>query len=166
MDASPIGDSRFAGWTRRHVGLAAGGGLATLLGLIGQSDAAAKKHKKHKHKHPGPQTQVDLEAVDDSGVGGFVSLHQLKKGKGTSIVVQADGLTPDTEYVSLYYDNDTCELEPYSEEDVIGGNYVANADGHGQTHGDADDDLDEIGSVSVRLASDFTLLACAKVHPS
>jgi hypothetical protein len=35
--------------------------------------------------------------------------------------------------VSLYYDNDTCELEPYSEDDVIGGAYVANAGVIGNT---------------------------------
>jgi hypothetical protein len=165
MDASPTGSSRFETWTRRRFGLVAGGGLATLLAVVRQPDAAAKKGK-HKHKDPGPQVKATLEDVDDSGVGGFVTLHQPKKGKGTAIVVHANGLTSGTEYVSLYYDNTTCEIEPYSAEDVIGGHYVANAAGIGQTHGNADDNLDEIGSVSVRLASDFKLLAGAKVEAS
>jgi hypothetical protein len=74
-------------------------------------------------------------------------------------------LEPGEEYVSLYYDNHTCELEPYSEDDVIGDTYTGNGGGHATTVGEADDDLDEINSVSVRLVSDFSLLACADVHP-
>lgn len=49
-------------------------------------------------------------------------------------------------------------------DDVIG-MYTANAAGLGTTHRKAGDDLDEINSVSVRLASDFSLLACADIHP-
>jgi hypothetical protein len=83
---------------------------------------------------------------------------------GTRILVQARGLTPGNEYVSLYYDNPTCELEPYSEEDVIG-TYTANPGGNAHTSGVADDDLDEIHSVSVRTpeTEGFELLACARV---
>jgi hypothetical protein len=164
MDASPLERSLFDLWSRRHFGLATGGALATLIGARSQSEVAARKNRhKKKEKHPEKQVKADLEPVDDSGVSGFVTLHQLKNEQGTSIVVHANGLTPDTEYISLYYDNDTCELEPYSAEDVIGGTYFANAAGFGHTHGVADDDLDEIHSVSVRLADDFSLLACAKV---
>jgi len=46
------------------------------------------------------------------------------------------------------------------------GRYTADSDGHGHAQGKADDDLDEIHSVSVRLNSDFTLLACAAVNDS
>ena len=42
--------------------------------------------------------------------------------------------------------------------------YTANRTGVGVTHGTADDNLSEINSVSVRKA-DFTLVACADVHP-
>ena len=150
MNASQIDRSRFATWTRRRFGLAAGGALATLLGAARQQGAAAKKAKAH------------LEPIGNSGVGGFVTLHQLHQAEGTTIVVHAKGLTPGTAYVSLYYDNDTCELEPYSADDVIG-EYASNPAGIGQTHGAADDDLDEIGSVSVRRADDFTLVACATI---
>ena len=156
--------SRFDGWTRRRFGLAAGGAVTALLGLAGRRDAAAKHGNKHHHKHKhGEATKANLEEVGGSGISGFVTLHSLGKGKGTSITVHADGLTPDTEYESLYYDNDQCDLEPYSAEDVIGGTYFPNPDGIGHTSGDADDDLDEIHSVSVRLAEDFSLQACAKV---
>jgi hypothetical protein len=93
----------------------------------------------------------------------MVNIEQLPHG-GTNIHVVAQGLIPGNEYLSLYYENHTCALEPYSEDDVIG-TYTANAAGVGVTHGKLDDDLDEINSVSVRRASDFTLLACADVHP-
>jgi len=108
--------------------------------------------------------KAPLQPVGDSGVTGFVQLTQLPHG-GTNIHVVAFGLEPGHEYVSLYYENHTCELEPYSEDDVIGGPYTANAAGVGTTNGKLDDDLDEVNSVSVRNASDFSLLACADVHP-
>jgi hypothetical protein len=101
-----------------------------------------------------------LSPVNGSGISGTVELVALPHG--AQIVVRAEGLTPGTRYVSLYYDNGTCELEPYSQEDVIG-EYTANAAGRAVATGKADDDLDEINSVSVRLQSDFSLVACAAV---
>lgn len=107
--------------------------------------------------------QVRFHAVGGSGISGIADLRQLRGG-GTRILVVAFGLKPGGEYLSLYYDNHTCDLEPYSADDVIGGIYTANRVGVGTTRGTADDDLDEINSVSVRKA-DFTLVACADVHP-
>jgi hypothetical protein len=104
-----------------------------------------------------------LKPVGNSNVSGVVTLRQLSGG-GTRIHVVAVNLNPGAQYLSLYYDNHTCALEPYSAEDVIGGLYTANAGGVGTTRGTADDDLDEINSVSVRRA-DFTLVSCADVHP-
>jgi hypothetical protein len=104
-----------------------------------------------------------LVPVGGSGVTGKVSVEQMPAG-GSNINVVARGLTPGVQYLSLYYENHTCELEPYSEDDVIG-TYTANAAGVGHTHNKLDDDLDEINSISVRLASDFSLVACADVHP-
>ena len=104
----------------------------------------------------------NLEPVGDSGIHGKVHLQQLSS-EGTRILVQARGLRPGNQYISLYYDNDHCALEPYSEDDVIGGTYTANPSGNAHTSGVADDDLDEIHSVSVRSADTFELLACAKV---
>jgi hypothetical protein len=111
------------------------------------------------------QVQVMLRPVGNSGVSGLVKLIQRKNHEGTHIVVVAFGLKPKDQYISLYYDNHVCKLEPYSLEDVIGGIYSANKGGVGTTEGNADDDLDEINSVSVRHAGDFKLLACANVHP-
>jgi hypothetical protein len=125
--------------------------LALITGLVatvGIADAADR------------HVQATLNPVNGSTISGTVELTALHKG--TQIVVRAEGLTPGTKYVSLYYDNGTCELEPYSQQDVIE-EYTANAAGRAVATGKADDDLDEINSVSVRLASDFSLQACAAV---
>lgn len=105
-----------------------------------------------------------LHSVGNSGVEGFVDLQQLPKDSGTKITLLAFGLHSNGKYVSLYYGNHTCALEPYSADDVIGGIYTANSVGVGFTHGNATDNLDEINSVSVRDANSFNLLACANVH--
>ena len=107
--------------------------------------------------------RAHLESVGGSGVHGTVHLFQLPT-EGTAIVVFAKGLKPGKRYISLYYDNDHCALEPYSEDDVIGGPYTALPGGFGFTIGTADDDLDEIHSVSVRSARSFQLRACATVQ--
>ena len=107
--------------------------------------------------------RAHLAPVGGSGVHGTVNLFQLPT-EGTEIVVLAKGLKPGKRYVSLYYDNDHCALEPYSEDDVIGGPYTALPGGFGFTIGTADDDLDEINSVSVRSANNFQLRACATVQ--
>jgi hypothetical protein len=107
--------------------------------------------------------RAHLEPVGGSGVHGTVNLFQLPT-EGTEIVVFAKGLKPGKRYLSLYYDNDHCALEPYSEDDVIGGPYTTLPGGFGFTIGTADDDLDEIHSVSVRSANNFQLRACATVQ--
>jgi hypothetical protein len=111
----------------------------------------------------GERIKAQLEPVGGSGVHGKVKVTALDDGAHIRVV--AKGLVPGESYVSLYYDNHTCELEPYSEDDVIGGEYVADEEGVGTTAGDADDPIDEVNSVSVRRASDFALLACADLHP-
>jgi hypothetical protein len=146
--ASPSGSEVVA---MRNVVLLLGLAFAILVAPPGEAFA---RHRKHA-------VVERLAPVNNSGVTGIATLVQLKNGTG--ILVVARGLDPGTRYVSLYYDNATCQLEPYSEEDVIGGPYVANRGGVATTRGVADDDLDEIHSVSVRLASDFTLLACASL---
>ena len=105
-----------------------------------------------------------LVPVEGSSVAGHVNLVQLPHG-GTLISVVATGLQPGGTYLSLYYDNDVCEIEPYGEDDVVG-TYIGNAAGVASTVAKLGDDLDEIGSVSVRNGEDFSLLACAKVHPA
>ena len=94
-----------------------------------------------------------------SGVSGFVQLTQLPKG-GANVVVVATGLTPGTLYSSFYYESADC-----SEPADLLGTFTADDLGNGQIHGKIDDDLDEVGSVSVRLGPGYgTLQACATVH--
>jgi hypothetical protein len=104
-----------------------------------------------------------LSPVNGSGISGRIQLTSMPHG-GSLIAANITGLTPGTQYLSLYYDNHTCELEPYSADDVIS-RYVGDSRGRAVFAKKVDDDLDEINSVSVRLASDFSLKACADVHP-
>jgi hypothetical protein len=111
---------------------------------------------------------ASLVPVDDSGVTGKVHVQQLPQG-GSNITVVAKGLNPGQDYFSLYYENHICELEQYSEDDVIG-TYIGNPAGVGMAHGQLEDDLDEINSISVRTGDvedipNSTLLSCADIHP-
>ena len=109
------------------------------------------------------QMQVTANLVPvGSTVKGHVSLVAMPHG-GTLISIVASGLKPGGSYISLYYDNHVCEIEPYSEDDIVG-TYTGNRAGLGTTLSKVTDDLDEINSVSVRNAEDFSLLACANVH--
>ncbi|MGE5176899.1 MAG: hypothetical protein ACM3JJ_11045 [Hyphomicrobiales bacterium] len=127
--------------------------LVFLVSVVLALPAAASDH----------HVNATLSPVGGSGVSGRVELTALPGG-GTRITVVAMGLTPGTEYLSLYYDNGTCEVEPYSADDVIG-HYTAGPGGTATVTAKVDDDLDEIHSVSVRLAQDFSLQACAGVNP-
>jgi hypothetical protein len=132
----------------RHLALT----IALASALTGGIAFAASSH----------HVNTTLQPVNGSTVNGRVELTALPKG-GTLITVVAKGLQPGTNYLSLYYDNGTCELEPYSGDDVIG-HYTADSNGQATVNAKVDDDLDEIHSVSVRLDSDFTLQACAAVN--
>ena len=123
--------------------------LALLLAVLATSAAAdSERHVK-----------AALVPSTGSGVSGFVELTQLPHG-GTNIHVVANGLTPGTVYASFYYESSDC-TEPA---DLLG-TFAGNAGGVGEIDGKIDDDLDEVGSVSVRLGPGYgTLEACATVH--
>jgi hypothetical protein len=123
--------------------------IALLLPVLLTATVGASEH----------HIKAALEPVGGSGVSGFVNLTQLAQG-GTQIDVVANGLQPGGNYVSLYYDNSTCALPG----DLLG-SYTANPSGIGTTRGVADDDLDEVDSVSVRVSETLELLACAVVNP-
>jgi hypothetical protein len=108
--------------------------------------------------------QVRLYPVNGSSVQGIVDLQQFPNFMATQITVVAFGLQPGNTYVSLYYSNQVCALEPYSVNSVIGGIYTANMGGVGATIGNVPYNLSYINSVSVRQAGTFALLACANVH--
>jgi len=137
--------------------------LATVALMVVAASAVATAATSIGETETTSHIEAHLRPVGDSGVHGTVHLFQLPT-EGTQIVVLAKGLKPGKRYVSLYYDNNRCALEPYSEDDIIGGPYTALPGGFGFTTGIADDDLDEINSVSVRSAKTFKLLACARVR--
>jgi len=127
--------------------------FALSLFALGVTTAVSAEH----------HVNATLQPVNGSGISGRVELTALPQG-GTQISGQIMGLQPGTEYLSLYYENHTCELEPYSQDDIIA-RYTANSAGRATFSTKAGDDLDEINSISVRLASDFSLKACADTHP-
>ena len=109
--------------------------------------------------------KAPLIPINGSGVGGFVILEGLPRG-GTVITVHATGLTPGTHYLSIYYENHSCELQSDSVPNDVLAHYVASDDGTASANGRIDDDLDEVNSVSVRFDNtDLTLQACADTHP-
>jgi len=123
--------------------------LALLLTALVAGAAPAGEH----------QVKATLAAVEGSGVSGFVQLTQLPHG-GANIQVVASGLHPGTVYASFYYESADCSAA----HDLLG-TFTATPAGVGEVNGKIDDDLDEVGSVSVRLGPEYgTLLACAKVH--
>ena len=139
--------------------------IAALLFSAVLTSAFAARNMNRQHHNGQEHISAKLYPVNRSGVEGFVDLKQLKNTTGTDISLDAFGLMPGNTYVSLYYGNHVCNLEPYSASDVIGGIYTANSAGVGATHGTATDNLDEINSVSVRDSGTFHLLACSNVHP-
>ena len=119
-----------------------------LLAFMSTSPGAASHHIK-----------ADLVSSPGSSVTGFVELTQLPHG-GANVHVVARGLQPGTTYASFYYESSDC-TEPA---DLLG-TFTGDDDGGGEVHGKIDDDLDEVGSVSVRLGPGYgTLLACAATH--
>ena len=114
-------------------------------------------------RHVNVALDVTLNSAPGSNVSGRVNLTSLPRG-GTVVTVVARGLDPGEEYVSLYYENHTCELEPYDEDDVIG-RFTANAAGVGTVKRTVGENLVDINSVSIRLNETLTLQACANVHP-
>src|SRR5262245_41406749 len=110
--------------------------------LIWVASAPAAPNNDHHMK-------IGLNTVGNSGVSGFVMLTQLPHG-GTVIHVVAKGLQEGTVYASFYYESNDC-TEPA---DLLG-TFTGDKNGEGEFTGKSDDDLDEIGSVSVRLGPGY-----------
>jgi hypothetical protein len=138
------------------------GTTPTMNDLKTASSSSSSSPIASQSEGPEHHDTAPLVPVGGSGVTGHVTIEALPKG-GVNISVTAFNLIPGTEYLSLYYENSTCELEEYEEDDVIGF-YVANAAGVGHAENKLEDDLDEVNSISVRRASDFALLSCATIE--
>jgi hypothetical protein len=126
--------------------------IAILAQLLVTLSAPAAPGAEHHVK-------VSLASIGGSGVSGFVELTQLPHG-GANVHLIAHGLRPGTAYASFYYESADCTAPA----DLLG-TFTAHPSGTGEVHGKIDDDLDEVGSMSVRLGPSYgTLLACARVH--
>lgn len=121
---------------------------AILLGAIVAVDAADR------------HVQAQLESVDDSGVSGVVTLTQLPNDAGAVLHVKVNGLEPGGTYTSFYYESADCSA-PADEFKT----FTADQNGNANLTGKIDEDIDEVGSVSVRLGEGYgTLLACAAIE--
>ena len=124
------------------------GGLAIAALIV----AAGHVHADVHHK------RVPLETMNGSGISGWVNIVQLPQG-GSNLVVTVSGLRKGDTYTSFYYESDNC-TEPADEFQTFTGTDTGTI----TLHGKIDDDLDEVGSVSVRVGPGYgDLLACADV---
>jgi hypothetical protein len=123
--------------------------VALLMALLAGAAWAVSEH----------HVNAKLVPNGNTGVSGQVELTQLPHG-GTNVHVVARGLHPGTVYASFYYESPDCSAPA----DLLG-TFTAGDDGVGEARGKIDDDLDEVGSVSVRIGPGYgALQACATVH--
>jgi hypothetical protein len=123
---------------------------AALLGVSAASVTAASAGTPVA----GPVRMALLQPVSGSGVHGIVVL--LPTNEGSKVFVVVRGLQPNTEYGSFYYDDNACMVDPEAV-----GTFTSNSRGVGFIFADIDEDVDEVGSVSVRTPDYSTLFACA-----
>jgi len=103
--------------------------------------------------------KAPLEPTGGSGVTGFVELTQMPHG-GANLVMEISGLQSGAQYATFYYESADCSApaDPFHE-------FTADKNGRATLHGEIDEDLDEVGSVSVRVGPGYgALLACARIH--
>ena len=100
-----------------------------------------------------------LATVGSSGVSGSVRLVQLPHG-GATLHVSVRGLKPGETYTSFYYESADCSAPADAFQ-----TFTANARGTAELQGKIDEDVDEVGSVSVRLGTGYgDLMACADLE--
>ena len=103
--------------------------------------------------------KAPLQPFNGSGITGFAELSQLPKG-GANLVVSMRGLTAGASYASFYYESSDCTAPA-----ELFVSFTADKDGRATVHGRIDEDVDEVGSVSVRVGPGYgALLACARMH--
>jgi hypothetical protein len=119
--------------------------VATLLVAASHAQAVSEHHKR-----------VALETMNGSGISGWVNIVQLPQG-GANLIVTINGVKAGDSYASFYYESSDCSA-PADEFQAFEGD----RDGTVTLHGRIDEDLDEVGSVSVRVGPGYgDLLACA-----
>ena len=120
-----------------------------LLGTTAVVYAAAERH-----------ATAELTSLSSNGVSGNVDLIEQQVG-GTLVKVQAKNLQPNTEYLATWYANRTCQVEATTDQNIVG-RFRTNPQGVALFNGKlANKGLADIGSVSVRLATDMSVVGCA-----
>jgi len=112
-------------------------------------------------RSPGADRRVKADLIPSQGskITGFVVITQLPRG-GSNVVVVARGLQEGTVYSSFHCESDNC-----AEPAALLANFTGDRDGNGQIRVRIDDDIDKVGSVSIRLGAGYgALLACAKTR--
>ena len=99
-----------------------------------------------------------FESLSASGVTGDVQLNPMPQG-GIRIHASIRGLEPNTQYVSYIYQNGTCATGTSTE--LI--RFTSNPSGIANYNKLASQNLTDIQSISVQLASDQSLRACASI---
>src|SRR4030095_7667579 len=125
----------------------------TRLGFLSVIAVATAVHSSEHH------VKAELLEINNSGVTGFVQLTQLPNDVGSNLVIVAQGLTPGTAYSTFYYESDDCSAEHDEFEE-----FTADGNGRVALNGKIDEDVDEVGSVSIRLGPGYgDLQACATI---
>jgi hypothetical protein len=102
--------------------------------------------------------RAPLEAQNHSHLSGFVEAWPASGG-GSWVRVVAQGVRRDSLYAAYVESRPNCEAH-----DLLG-TFTGDASGNGLVEVRVDRNIEEIGSVSVRLAPDPTaLLACARMR--
>ena len=118
-----------------------------LVGFAGLADAASR------------QGRADFVPLANSGISGRVRLTGQTGKVQTHIVLQVRGLQ-DAEYVAVGYTNNNCQAEAQVFEL---GRFRPRTSGMTTWTGRVDRDIEQIGSISLRLASDQSAQACGSV---
>ena len=105
----------------------------------------------------------NITEVNGSGIEAQASFTEIKENMDTRISVKASGMEPGGQYISIYYKNGNCEKEINSFEKSVNGAFFADEYGQGFSEGVVKDSVNRIGSISIRRAADFKLVACGRV---
>ncbi|MCI0416775.1 hypothetical protein L0222_28740 [bacterium] len=141
--------------------------LVTLILILVPLWAFAEPRTGSSEQHP----------INQSGIRGeILFLDTGNSSTGLIISGTATGLDPAASYISLRYDRGSVPGGPVACEPTDGltaaqmfvGFWTVNSDGTGsifaQLAGDTYTPLTDIGTISIRLASDGSLQACGEIH--
>ena len=106
---------------------------------------------------------IEVKAVDGSEASAKVTLNEVSQNLDTEISLKALGLQPGEQYIAIYHQNSDCAKEAGSIDKSIEGSFYATEKGEGEAKDIVKDSTNRIGSVSIRTAKDFRVVACGAV---